>query len=101
MHEPRTSTIKVFLTSRRPFLVTAKAMVDMSDGKLTFRVVEKEIKFEVGQRAEDDPVKYLKAIDSSLDDALQGYNSGCESSRLGIKHAQKRMMDDEKWIPSI
>ncbi|KAF5768261.1 hypothetical protein HanXRQr2_Chr14g0634351 [Helianthus annuus] len=76
-------------------------MVDMSDGKLTFRVVEKEIKFEVGQRAEDDPVKYLKAIDSSLDDALQGYNSGCESSRLGIKHAQKRMMDDEKWIPSI
>ncbi|MFS8008180.1 hypothetical protein Hanom_Chr14g01269651 [Helianthus anomalus] len=58
-------------------------MVDMSDEKLTFRVVEKEIKFEVGHRAEDDPIKYLNAIDSSLDDALQRYNSGCESSRSG------------------
>ncbi|XP_021996281.1 uncharacterized protein LOC110893482 [Helianthus annuus] len=49
----------------RPFLATARAMVDMRNEKLTLRVGEKEIKFEVGQRAEDDPVKYLKAIDSS------------------------------------
>ncbi|XP_021985831.1 uncharacterized protein LOC110882036 [Helianthus annuus] len=55
----------------RPFLATTQAMVDMSDGKLTLRVGEKDIKFEVGQQAEDDPVKYLNAIDSSLDDALQ------------------------------
>ncbi|XP_022019327.1 uncharacterized protein LOC110919361 [Helianthus annuus] len=54
----------------RPFLATARAMVDMSDGKLTLKVGEKEIKFEVGQREEDYPVKYLKAIDSSLDDTL-------------------------------
>ncbi|XP_022032378.1 uncharacterized protein LOC110933465 [Helianthus annuus] len=32
----------------RPFLATARAMVDISDGKLTFRVGEKKIKFEVG-----------------------------------------------------
>ncbi|XP_022030393.1 uncharacterized protein LOC110931302 [Helianthus annuus] len=67
----------------RPFLVTARTMVDKSDEKLTWRVGEKEIKFEVGQRAKDDLVKYLNAIDSSLDDALQRYNSGCESSRTG------------------
>ncbi|XP_022003261.1 uncharacterized protein LOC110900699 [Helianthus annuus] len=59
----------------RPFLATARAMVDMSDGQLTLRVGEKEIKFEVGQRVEDEPVEYLNTIDSSLDDALQRYNS--------------------------
>ncbi|XP_022023798.1 uncharacterized protein LOC110924063 [Helianthus annuus] len=47
----------------QPLLGTARAMVDISDGKLTLGVGEKEIKFEVGQRSEDDPVKYLNAID--------------------------------------
>ncbi|XP_022007405.1 uncharacterized protein LOC110906606 [Helianthus annuus] len=51
----------------RPFLATARAMVDMSDGRLTMRVCDKEVKFEVGQCAKEDPVKYLKAIDSRLD----------------------------------
>ncbi|XP_035842137.1 uncharacterized protein LOC110924533 [Helianthus annuus] len=51
----------------RPFLATARAMVDMSDGRLTLRVGDKEIKFEVGRRVEDDPVNYIKAIESSLD----------------------------------
>ncbi|XP_021985549.1 uncharacterized protein LOC110881659 [Helianthus annuus] len=74
---------EISLILGRPFLTTARAMVDKSDGKLTFRVGQKVIKFEVGQRAEDDPVKYLKAIYSSLDAALQRYNSGCESSRSG------------------
>ncbi|XP_021991014.1 uncharacterized protein LOC110887750 [Helianthus annuus] len=47
----------------RPFLATARAMADMREGQLTLRVGEKEIKFEVGQQAEDDPVKYLNVID--------------------------------------
>ncbi|XP_022032613.1 uncharacterized protein LOC110933713 [Helianthus annuus] len=68
---------------RKTFLATARAMVDMSNRRLTMRVGDKEIKFEVGQRAEDDPIKYIKAIDSSLDDALQRYNLGCESSHSG------------------
>ncbi|XP_022042231.1 uncharacterized protein LOC110944894 [Helianthus annuus] len=54
----------------RPFLSTARAMVDMSDGKLTLRVGDKEMKFRVGKREEDDPVNYMDVIDSSLDDAL-------------------------------
>ncbi|KAJ0616576.1 hypothetical protein HanIR_Chr02g0092101 [Helianthus annuus] len=58
-------------------------MVHMSGGKLTLRVGEKEIKFEVGQREEEDLVKYLNVIDSSLNDALQRYNLGCESSHDG------------------
>ncbi|XP_021979791.1 uncharacterized protein LOC110875904 [Helianthus annuus] len=69
------------LILERPFLPTARVMVDMSEAQLTLRVGEKEIKFEVGQRAEDDLVKYLNVIDSSLNDALQRYNSGYESSR--------------------
>ncbi|XP_021984634.1 uncharacterized protein LOC110880349 [Helianthus annuus] len=67
----------------RPFLATARAMVDMSDGRLTLRVGDKEIKFEVGQRVEYDPVNYLKAIDSSLHYARRRCNLECESTRLG------------------
>ncbi|XP_021975563.1 uncharacterized protein LOC110870672 [Helianthus annuus] len=51
----------------RPFLATARAMVDMSVGRLTLRVGEKEIKFEMGQRAEDDLINYIKTVDWSLD----------------------------------
>ncbi|XP_022024981.1 magnetosome-associated protein MamJ-like [Helianthus annuus] len=65
----------------RPFLATAHVMVDMSDGKLTLRVVDKEMKFGVGKRVEDDPVNYMDVIDSSLDDALRRCNTGCETSR--------------------
>ncbi|XP_035834251.1 uncharacterized protein LOC118482724 [Helianthus annuus] len=55
----------------RPFHATAHAMVDMSDGKLTLRVGDKEMTFRVGKRVEDDPVNYMDVIDSILDDALQ------------------------------
>ncbi|XP_022042213.1 uncharacterized protein LOC110944875 [Helianthus annuus] len=41
--------IEILLILGRPFLATARAMVDMSEGQLTLRVGEKEIKFEVGQ----------------------------------------------------
>ncbi|MFS7964033.1 hypothetical protein Hanom_Chr08g00745351 [Helianthus anomalus] len=58
-------------------------MVDMGDGRLTLRVGDKEIKFEVGQRVEEEPIKYIKAIDLSLDYTLNWCKSGCESSRLG------------------
>ena len=67
----------------RPFLATSRAMVDMSDGKLTLRVGEKEMKFGVGQKLEEDPVNYLDVIDSSLDAALRRSNTGCETSRSG------------------
>ncbi|XP_021982312.1 uncharacterized protein LOC110878308 [Helianthus annuus] len=67
----------------RPFLATAWAMVDMSDGRLTLRLGDKEIKFEVRQCVEEDLVNYIKAIDSSLDYALSRCNLGCESSRSG------------------
>ncbi|XP_022032655.1 uncharacterized protein LOC110933756 [Helianthus annuus] len=66
----------------RPFLTTAHAMVDMSDGKLTLRVGDKEMKFGVGKRVED-RVNYMDVIDSSLDDALRRCNTGCETSRSG------------------
>ncbi|MFS7961121.1 hypothetical protein Hanom_Chr08g00711091 [Helianthus anomalus] len=55
-------------------------MVDMSDRRLTVRVGDKEVKYEVGQRVEDDPVNYIKTIDLSLDYALSRCNFGCESS---------------------
>ncbi|XP_022003070.1 uncharacterized protein LOC110900490 [Helianthus annuus] len=74
---------EVSLILGRPFLATARAMVDMSDGKLTLRVGDKEMKFGVGKRVEDDPVNYMDVIDSSLDDALRRCNTGCETSRLG------------------
>ncbi|XP_022019916.1 uncharacterized protein LOC110919978 [Helianthus annuus] len=67
----------------RPFLATARAMRDMSDGRLTLRVGNKEMKFEVGQRVVEDPVKYIKALDLSLDYALSQCKLGCESSRPG------------------
>ncbi|XP_021991772.1 uncharacterized protein LOC110888559 [Helianthus annuus] len=60
----------------RPFLTTARAMVDMSDGKLTLRVGDKRMKFGVGKRVEDDPISYMDVIDSSLDDALRRCNTG-------------------------
>ncbi|MFS8034496.1 hypothetical protein Hanom_Chr17g01581791 [Helianthus anomalus] len=55
----------------------------MSDGRLTLKVGDKQIKFEVGQRVEEDPVKYLKAIDSSLDYTHSQCISRCESSCSG------------------
>ncbi|XP_022003194.1 uncharacterized protein LOC110900618 [Helianthus annuus] len=64
----------------RPFLATTHAMVDMSDGKLTLRVGDKEMKFGVGKRVEDDLVNYMDVIDSSLDDALRRCNTRCETS---------------------
>ncbi|MFS7964054.1 hypothetical protein Hanom_Chr08g00745631 [Helianthus anomalus] len=58
-------------------------MVDMIDGRLTLRVGDKEMKFEVRQHVEEDPIKYFKEIDSSLNYALIRCISGCESSRSG------------------
>ncbi|MFS8021099.1 putative aspartic peptidase domain superfamily [Helianthus anomalus] len=70
---------KVPLILGRPFLATAHAMVDMNGGTLTLRDVDKEMKFGVGKRVEDDdPVSYMKVIDSSLDDALRRCNMGCK-----------------------
>ncbi|KAJ0546776.1 putative aspartic peptidase domain superfamily [Helianthus annuus] len=66
----------------RPFLATAQAVVDMNDGTLTLKYGDKEVKFGVGKRIEDDyPVNYMKVIDSSLDDALRRCNMGCKTSR--------------------
>ncbi|MFS7978585.1 hypothetical protein Hanom_Chr10g00917161 [Helianthus anomalus] len=58
-------------------------MVDMSDRRLTLREGDTEMKFEVGQRVKEDPVKYLKTIDSSLDYALSWCISECKLSRSG------------------
>ncbi|KAJ0781120.1 putative aspartic peptidase domain superfamily [Helianthus annuus] len=59
----------------RPFLATAQAVVDMNDGTLTLKYGDNEVKFGVGKRIEDDdPVNYMKVIDSSLDDALRRCN---------------------------
>ena len=66
----------------RPFLATAQAVVDMNDGTLTLKYGDEEVKFGVGKRIEDDdPVNYMKVIDSSLDDALRRCNMGCKTSR--------------------
>ncbi|XP_021995815.1 uncharacterized protein LOC110892998 [Helianthus annuus] len=47
----------------RPFLATAHAMVDMNGGTLTLRVGDKEMKFGVGKRVEDDdPITYMKEM---------------------------------------
>ncbi|XP_022040663.1 uncharacterized protein LOC110943219 [Helianthus annuus] len=67
----------------RPFLPTTHAMMDMSDGKLTLRVGDKEMKFGVGKRVEDDLVNYMDIIDSSLDDVLRRCNTGYETSCSG------------------
>ncbi|XP_022031913.1 uncharacterized protein LOC110932974 [Helianthus annuus] len=80
---------EVLLILGRPFLATVHAIMDMSDGKLTLRVGDEEMKFGVGKRVEDDPINYMDIIDSSLDDVLRRCNTGCETSRLGIKHTRK------------
>ena len=65
----------------RPFLATAQAVVDMNDGTLTLRYGDDEVKFGVGKRIEDDdPVNYMKVIDSSLDAALRRCNMGRQAS---------------------
>ncbi|KAM0040071.1 putative aspartic peptidase domain superfamily [Helianthus debilis subsp. tardiflorus] len=67
----------------RPFLATAHAVVDMNGGTLTLMFGDKEMKFGVGKRVEDDdPVNYMKIIDSSLDDALRWCNMGCKTTHL-------------------
>ncbi|XP_022040502.1 uncharacterized protein LOC110943054 [Helianthus annuus] len=71
-----------------PFLTTARAMMDVSNGKLTVKVGYKELKFEVGQHMEDDVVNYIKAIDSSLDYSLSRCKLGCESSHSGSNALQ-------------
>ncbi|KAJ0587153.1 putative aspartic peptidase domain superfamily [Helianthus annuus] len=64
----------------RPFLATAQAVVDMNDGTLTLRYGDDEVKFGVGKRIEDDdPVNYMKVIDSSLDAALRRCNLGSKA----------------------
>ncbi|MFS7913922.1 putative aspartic peptidase domain superfamily [Helianthus anomalus] len=66
----------------RPFLATAQAVIDMNDGTLTLKFGDKEVKFGVGKREEDDdPFNYMKVIDSSLDEALRRCNMGCKTSR--------------------
>ena len=65
----------------RPFLATAQAVVDMNDGTLTLRYGDDEVKFGVGKRIEDDdPVNYMKVIDSSLDAALRRCNMARQAS---------------------
>ena len=64
----------------RPFLATAQAVVDMNDGTLTLRYGDDEVKFGVGKKIEDDdPVNYMKVIDSSLDAALRRCNLGSKA----------------------
>ena len=57
----------------------------MNDGTLTLRYGDDEVKFGVGKRIEDDdPVNYMKVIDSSLDAALRWCNMGCKTSHSEI-----------------
>ncbi|KAJ0835495.1 putative aspartic peptidase domain superfamily [Helianthus annuus] len=64
----------------RPFLATAQAVVDRNDGTLTLRYGDDEVKFGVGKKIEDDdPVNYMKVIDSSLDAALRRCNLGSKA----------------------
>jgi hypothetical protein len=66
----------------RPFPATTRALVDMSEGKLTLSVGEKELKFEVGQY--NDPLQSIEAIKLSLDDAIKRSKyAGCTASPSG------------------
>ena len=52
----------------------------MNEGTLTLRYGDDEVKFGVGKRIEDDdPVHYMKVIDSSLDAALRRCNLGSKA----------------------
>jgi hypothetical protein len=61
---------EVALILGRPFLVTSREMVDMSNGRLTFRVGDEEMKFGVGQSMRENKLQYVKVIHSGLEYAF-------------------------------
>ncbi|KAI3814025.1 hypothetical protein L1987_18767 [Smallanthus sonchifolius] len=60
----------------RPFLATAKALIDMYSGRLTLRVDEEEVTFDVGRsmqhtQNQDDSLYFVEALYSCMSDHLQ------------------------------
>ena len=57
----------------RPFLATARALVDMSDFTLMLRVGDEKIIFGVGERygAFKDPIQFVDAVDVMLEDEME------------------------------
>ncbi|KAI3816831.1 hypothetical protein L1987_16536 [Smallanthus sonchifolius] len=60
----------------RPFLATAKALIDVYSGRLTLRVDEEEVTFDVGRsmqhtQNQDDSLYFVEAIYSCVSDHLQ------------------------------
>ncbi|KAI3795442.1 hypothetical protein L1987_38097 [Smallanthus sonchifolius] len=60
----------------RPFLATAKALIDVYSGRLTLRVDEEEVTFDVGKsmqhtQNQDDSLYFVEAVYSCVSDHLQ------------------------------
>ncbi|KAD5507914.1 hypothetical protein E3N88_15617 [Mikania micrantha] len=63
----------------RPFLATARALIDVCSGKLTLRVYDEEVTFDIGRsmrhpQSQDDSLYFIDVVDSCMSDSSQ---DGC------------------------
>ncbi|KAD5960699.1 hypothetical protein E3N88_12171 [Mikania micrantha] len=63
----------------RPFLATARALIDVCSGKLTLRVYDEEVTFDIGRsmrhpQSQDDSLYFIDVVDSCMSDPSQ---DGC------------------------
>ncbi|KAK5845477.1 hypothetical protein PVK06_001666 [Gossypium arboreum] len=68
--------VEVPLILGRPFLATARAVIDMGDGKLVLRVGDEEIIFKIYDamrfsREQDDSCYFIDSIDHATQDSFQ------------------------------
>ncbi|KAD5802814.1 hypothetical protein E3N88_14174 [Mikania micrantha] len=64
---------EVPLILRRPFLATARALIDVCSGKLTLRVYDEEVTFDIGRsmrhpQSQDDSLYFIDVVDSCMSD---------------------------------
>ena len=81
----------------RPFFATARAVIDVGDGKLVLRVGDKEIIFKIYNamkftREQDDPCYFIDSIDHTTQDSFQEI---IQKDTTELYLAQKEETDDE------
>ncbi|KAI3811300.1 hypothetical protein L1987_21021 [Smallanthus sonchifolius] len=83
---------KVPLILGRPFLATARALIDVCDGKLTLRVNQEEVTFDVAKS-----MKHPKSHDDSLYfiDAIMSHVGRCLGEICGRDGSNIQILDQE------
>ncbi|KAK5819402.1 hypothetical protein PVK06_024401 [Gossypium arboreum] len=89
--------VEVPLILGRPFLATARAVIDVGDGKLVLRVGDEEIIFKIYDamrfsREQDDSCYFIDSIDHTTQDSFQEIIQK-EMTKLYL--AQEKETDDE------